>query len=85
MLKLHKYPAVTHPFSPLGIKKKKKKKKEPNPNMRKPNRTPPNHMLLLPHSALHCQTICCGCAQWRVCLQAVVHIKNPLHLVLMWL
>lgn len=48
--------------------------------MRKPNRTPPNHMLLLPHSALHCQTICCGRAQWRVCLQAVVHIKNPLHL-----
>lgn len=79
MLKLHKYPAATHPFSPLGIKK------EPNPNMRKQNRTPPNHMLLLPHSALHCQTICCGCAQWRVCLQAVVHIKNPLHLVLMWL
>lgn len=53
--------------------------------MRKPNRTPPNHMLLLPHSALHCQTICCGRAQWRACLQAVVHIKNPLHLVLMWL
>lgn len=45
--------------------------------MRKPNRTPPNHMLLLPHSALHCQTICCGRAQWRVCLQAVVHIKKP--------
>lgn len=27
MLKLHKYPAVTHPFSPLGIKKKKEKEK----------------------------------------------------------
>lgn len=26
MLKLHKYPAVTHPFSPLGIKKKKEKR-----------------------------------------------------------
>lgn len=27
MLKLHKYPAVTHPFSPLGIKKKEKEKR----------------------------------------------------------
>lgn len=32
------------------------------------SRTPPNHMLALPHSDPQCWAICCGCAQWRGCV-----------------